>query len=116
MTQRTALGGTAALAIFAAGPALAEVTAMQVCEKWRSQAEATGQTITAETEVQGDTLRLTDFRTEMTLPEGTAIGTIEFLEFRERPDGTVAITMAPRYAFELDMTADGERAEAVLAI
>lgn len=116
MKQRTALGGTAALAIFAAGPALAEVTAMQVWEKWRSQAEATGQTITAETEVQGDTLRLTDFRTEMTLPEGTAIGTIEFLEFRERPDGTVAITMAPRYTFELDMTADGERAEAVLAI
>ncbi len=116
MKQWTAPATATALALVAGTPALADVTAMQVWESWRAQAEAFGQTITAETEVDGDTLRLTGVQTTMDAPEGTITGTLDSLEFQERPDGTVAITLAPTYAFSMDMEDDGESVQVDVSV
>lgn len=117
MSKWKALLGTATIAMACASAAHADLTALQVWEKWRAQSEAMGQTITGDTEVVGgDALRLTNVETVFTAPEGTIVGRIDLLEFRERPDGTVAITMSPRYELSGDMTSDGETARFVLAL
>lgn len=116
MKQWTAPATATALALVVGAPAQADVSAMQVWESWRAQAEALGQTITAQTEVDGDTLRLTDVVTTFDGPDGTLTGTLESLEFQERADGTVAITLAPTYAFRMDMQDGAETAQVDISV
>ena len=105
------LAGTAAL-FMVPGSALADVTANQVWDNWKTYAETFGQTVTVGSQqTSGDTLTLNDVTFGMEFPEGSATGTLEFLEMRERGDGTVAITMSPD--FPLTMAADPKTGEAV---
>jgi len=105
------LAGTAAL-FMVPGSALADVTATEVWDNWKTHAEKFGQTVTVGSQkASGDTLTLNDVTIGMEFPDGSATGTLEFLEMRERGDGTVAITMSPDFPFT--MVADPKTGEAV---
>ncbi len=92
--------------------ALADVSALEVWESWKSYAETFGQTVSVGSqESSGNALILRDVTMAMDFPEGKVSGTLELLEFRERGDGTVAVTMAPD--FPLSVSIDPEIGEAV---
>jgi hypothetical protein len=117
MTHWTAPGGAALICLAAATPAMAELTATQVWEQWRQLYESAGQTVTAETSRDGRTLRVENFRSEMDVEGGSVTSTIDFMEFTERGDGTVEITMAPVYAVEAEVQGpDGETADVTVTI
>lgn len=101
MGQRTFLrGGTAAVALAcAAGPVLADVTAEEVWNNWRTAAAASGQVITVGTETRtGDSLVLEDVRVSL-LPDQpiTITGQIASVTFRELGNGTVLIQLPASY-------------------
>lgn len=105
------MAGTAALFIVP-GSALADVTAIEVWDNWKTYAETFGQTVTVGSQqTRGDTLTLNDVTFSSEFSEGAVAGTLEFLEMRERGDGTVAITMSPDFPFT--MVADPKTGEAV---
>ena len=92
--------------------ALADVSALEVWESWKSYAETFGQTVSVGSqETSGNALILRDVTITMEFPDGSASGTLALLEFRERGDGTVAVTMAPD--FPLSMSVASENGEAV---
>ena len=69
MTHRTALCGTTAFFIAAAGLAQAEVTGADVWANWKSAAESMGQTLAPGSESQdGDTLTITDLKVLLLTP------------------------------------------------
>jgi hypothetical protein len=107
------IAGSAVFAFTIPASAFAEVSALQVWDSWRSYAESMGQTISVGSqEVIGDALILRNVTTAMEFPEGSASGTLAFLEFRERGDGTVAVTMAPDFPFSVSIDpGDGESAD-----
>ncbi len=101
-----------AFALLLPGAAFAELSAAEVWEKWKSFAELGGQTITVGSqENNGGTLRLNDLTMALEFPDGTAASSLEFLEFRERGDGTVSITMAPD--FPITFSIDPEAGDAL---
>ena len=103
----TALAG----AVLLPHPALAEVSALDVWNSWKSYIEKNGQTITTGSEqVTGDAIILRDVKIKMEGPDGNMSGTLGLLEFRERPDGTVAITMSPDLPIALSVAPPGEDA------
>ncbi|MGR3341625.1 MAG: DUF2125 domain-containing protein [Paracoccaceae bacterium] len=92
--------------------ALADVSALEVWESWKSYAETFGQTVSiGSQETSGNALILRDVTMAMDFPDGSVSGTLALLEFRERGDGTVAVTMAPD--FPLSVSIDPEIGEAV---
>ena len=107
------IAGSVVVAFTVPAPALAEVSALQVWDSWRSYAESIGQTIrVGSQEVSGDALILRDVTSSMDFPDGRVSGTLEFLEFRERGDGTVAVTMAPDFPFSISIDpGEGETAD-----
>lgn len=87
---------TAAIALVLPSVALAELSALEVWKSWKSYAEQAGQTVSVGSQnTSGGVLMLNDVSMVVEFPDGRAASTIEFLEFRELGDGTVAITMAP---------------------
>jgi Uncharacterized protein conserved in bacteria (DUF2125) len=85
-----------AIAIILPSAALADVSALDVWQKWKSYNESFGQTVTVGSqETSSDALILRDVTMSVDFPDGSASGTIALLEFRERGDGTVALTMSP---------------------
>ncbi len=104
--------GGAAIAFTLPSAALADVSALEVWESLKGYSEAFGQTVSiGSQETSGDALILHDVIFSMEMPEGKASSSVEMLEFRERGDGTVAITMSPDWPFS--MTVDPEEGEAV---
>lgn len=100
-----------ALALTLPGAALADVTAAEVWDNWKSYAESFGQTVTAGAEIMdGDTLTLQDVKMTMNFPEGSVVSNMATLELQERSDGTVAITMAPEYPIHMSVD-DEEQVE-----
>ncbi|MEE9427024.1 MAG: DUF2125 domain-containing protein [Paracoccaceae bacterium] len=103
---------SAAIAALLPTAALAELSALDVWEQWKSLAETTGQTITVGSqETGGGALILNNVTMNMAFPEGSAASSLEFIEFRERSDGTVAVSMAPDFPFSI--TIDPAQGEAV---
>jgi len=103
---------SAAVAALIPSAALAELSALDVWDSWKSLSEAVGQTITVGSQdASGGALILNDVQMSMEFPDGSAVSTLKVLEFRERSDGTVAITMAPELPFS--MTIDPGEGEAV---
>lgn len=103
---------SAAVAIALPSAALADVSALEVWESWKDYSTSFGQTISVGSqETSGSALILHDVVMAIEMPEGKAFGSIELLEFRERGDGTVAITMSPDLPFSLSV--DPEEGEAV---
>lgn len=100
---KTFLGSTAILASFSSA-AVADVTAEEVWENWKGYAESFGQHVeVGSQDYSGGTLRLKDVNISMAFPEGKVSGTMEMLEFQERGDGTVVVTMPADYPFTMSI-------------
>ena len=99
-------------------PAMADVTAMDVWESWKANAEAIGQSVSVRGQsMQGDTLILQDVAMSMEMPEVTASGTISQLKLVERRDGTVAITMSSDIPYSMSVDpAQGESVDMAMII
>ena len=108
-----ALLGSSAICVGLTGAANAEVSALEVWDNWKSYSESYGQKITVGSETaSGDTLTLRDVNLSMDFPEGQMSGTLEMIEFRERSDGTVAITMSQDYPLSLSIKpAEGDEVD-----
>ncbi|MGB5560108.1 MAG: DUF2125 domain-containing protein [Paracoccaceae bacterium] len=110
--------GASAIWLAMTGTALADVTAAEVWDSWKSYAESIGQTITVGSETSiGGTLTLEGVTLAMAFPDGSASGTLELLELRERGDGTVAITMSQDYPLAISVNPpDGEELDMGLVV
>ena len=118
MTQRKALSGTTAIFLILSGAAQADVTGAEVWNNWKTAANGMGQVLTPGSESQsGDTLTISNLNISMAMPEMTVSGDVGSIEFRDRDDGTVAITVSPNYdmAFKAQ-PADGPSVEAVMNV
>ena len=112
-----------AMALLAAGPALADVTAQQVWDDWKAQMAVygeSGMTIGAET-YEGGVLTVTDLGFNVTGEDGsTATGNLPELVFTENGDGTVSITMSEEYPITIstpaDPTTESEASDVALAL
>ncbi|MFV2001991.1 MAG: DUF2125 domain-containing protein [Paracoccaceae bacterium] len=102
----------AAIALLIPTTALADVTALQVWEGWKSFAENFGQTVSVGSQsVDGGALILRDVRFTTAFPDGSAVAIMDLLEFRERGDGTVSVTLSED--FPLTVSVDPEIGEVV---
>ncbi len=92
------------LVALTATPCLADITAQDVWDSWKTLAGSYGQTIAVENEsYSGGVLKLTGITTSVALPdEGEVTGTLSELVLTEQGDGTVVLTMPPEYPFSLD--------------
>ncbi len=106
MKLRNFLGASSAATLLSTTALFADVSAQDVWNDWRSSLENYGYQITASEEKSGDTLKITDFRAVLEMPEGegTISTTFPSLEIRDQGDGTVAITMAEHNPIILDIT------------
>jgi hypothetical protein len=93
----------AIVALLTASPALADITAQEVWESWKSSAGGFGQTLSAGSEQAADgTLTLDDVTSEIAFPEGTASSSIDRVVMQDQGDGTVRITLEGAYTVRLD--------------
>lgn len=110
MTYLKPLGAGAALSALLATTALADISAQDVWQDWQEQAANLGQSIaTGSQEESGNTLRLRDITMRSETAGVTSTTTLAELVFETRPDGSVAITLAPeiRLASEMPDMDDG---------
>lgn len=107
MTARflTAASGAALLA---ATPALAELTAQQVWDEYRTSLGVGGQTVTVGSEEQaGGVLTVRDLAFNTTDAQGgTASGTLAEITFTENGDGTVTVTTSEEFPITITTPAD----------
>lgn len=112
------VAAVSAIALIAATPALADLTAADVWADWQESASDFGQTLSAGAqEATGGTLTLRDVSITMDMEDGGLNGTVDEVVMTESGDGSVTITMSPE--FPLDMTIDseeGDRAEFSMVI
>jgi len=111
MKLRNFLGASSVATLLGTTASLADVSAQDVWNDWRSYLESYGYEITAEEQQSGDTLTITQFKAVLSLPEGegTITATFPSLEIRDRGDGTVVVLMAEHNPFTMDITPkDGE--------
>ncbi len=85
---------SALIAIFAASPALAEITPADAWDIWQAQAEATGLTMTSQLHEEGDALVVDRLRISVDIPDAGLKGFIEFTGPRFEPigEGNVRVT------------------------
>lgn len=104
--KHSRIGALSALALLVVSTAAsAEITAEQVWENWRAQAEGYGQTLTVASEARsGDTLTIAGLTLASEFDGGSSTATIDAVTFRDRGDGTVEVTMSPQYPVTLTMT------------
>ena len=95
MTYMKMLCSTAALALVTANAALAEVTPEQVWENWKSLSTAYGQTVSSTSAArEGDVLVVRGLNITSKNADAEATVTIEQLNFADKGDGTVDVTMS----------------------
>ncbi|WP_095588713.1 DUF2125 domain-containing protein [Actibacterium ureilyticum] len=104
MTRFQKLSGVALGALLVASPALADLTARQIWQDWKTFGESFGQQVTGTESMDGDVLTVSDVRMTMTLDDSTVTGTLDQLTFTERGDGTVAIGLPESYPVTVEMT------------
>ncbi|MBY4894466.1 hypothetical protein KUL25_17045 [Rhodobacteraceae bacterium N5(2021)] len=94
------------LALAAASPAMAETVATELWAEWQAQAEAAGQTVTAEVTETDNGLTLSNFTTVYEDEAVSTRGTIDEIVLVENSDGTVSVTYSDLYTmtftFEID--------------
>lgn len=102
-------GTTAAIALFAGGAALADVTPEQVWQNWQDLSASYGQKmVAASTARQGDTLVVKGLDVTLENPEVKSAGKIDELRFRDKGDGSVQVTMSDSYPLTLEFFKDGK--------
>ena len=85
-----------ALALLTPGAALADLSAQNVWDSWRTYIETFGYDVEIGSESsEGGALVLRNLALNYPIEEVNLNLSLDLLEFRERSDGTVAITMAP---------------------
>lgn len=101
---------TTAIALFVPTASMAELSATDVWESWKNYVESMGQTVTVGSKKSGGgALILNDVKSAFEFPDGSGSTTMQLLEFRERGDGTVAITISPDLPFSVSINPkDGE--------
>lgn len=108
MAQWKVLGAGSVLALLLGSTAQADVTAEQVWQSWQSLSKSMGQTVEGTASRQGDTLTVTDLTISAEMPDGSMVGTLATVAFRELGDGTVEVTMAPEYPVTITTQVKGE--------
>ncbi len=87
---------SAAVVLLLPVPAQAGLSALDVWNGIRSYVESAGQAVSVGSQSsEGTSLLLRDVKVSAEMPDGTFAATIDLLEFRERSDGTVDVTMSP---------------------
>ncbi len=111
MTRWIALGGATAFFLGTTSLAQADVTGAEVWDNWKIGGNSIGQVLTPGSVTQtGDTLTISDLQISMAAPEVDISGTIAMVEFRDRDDGTVAVTFSPSYRMTIKATPEDEDA------
>jgi hypothetical protein len=108
---RTTATSAAALGVlFTGSAAMADVTAEQVWQNWRSYFTSTGYAVTATEQRSGDDLIISDFRMLIDIPEenSTAALSIGDMTLTDRGDGTVSISFPPDLPIDLAITSPEE--------
>ncbi|PRX37480.1 hypothetical protein SAMN05216257_101503 [Meinhardsimonia xiamenensis] len=117
MSRALLLTASIAVATALVRPAGAEVSAMQVWESWKRLAESGGQAeITGTVTATGEKVTVTDLVMTMVAPEAEITGRLDEIVFRERPDGTVLVTMSPRYDVAIETREGGATSRMRLAV
>lgn len=115
MTAFQLKAAVSAVALLAAAPALADVTAQQVWDDWRAQMAIYGEsaiTIGSET-YEGGVLTVTDLGFNVAGEDGsTATGNLPQLVLTENGDGTVTVTMSEDYPISISTPANAETGSA----
>lgn len=105
MAVTKTIGAGAALSmLLGTTAAFADVTAQDVWEDYKSYMAAVGYDITTESEeMSGDTLIVSGMTAEMPIPEGEGAFTMTMpeMQFKERSDGTVEVTMPDDYSMTI---------------
>lgn len=107
-----------ALALFAATPALADLTPAEVWADWQATSESFGQTLSVGSEESsGDTLTLRDVSITMDTEDARLNGTIAEVVMTGNGDGTVSIAMSPEFPMDMEIEPEaGETATLSLVI
>ena len=93
-------GTTAALALMAANPAVADVTPEEVWQNWQDFYTSSGSTVTTgSVERDGDTLVITDVKTSSDNDTGTSDSAIAEIRLRDNGDGSVGVEMSEDMTF-----------------
>lgn len=104
MKQGGFWGVSAAFVLIGTTALHAQVTAEQVWQNWKDLSAGYGQELTTTGETrQGDTLVVTGMAFTSTAPDATVTGSLEEVRFRELGNGTVEITMSPRYPITMEI-------------
>ena len=103
MMNRSLLGSTALAVILFCSGAQAQVTPEQVWESWQAMSTGAGQTLTVGSATRnGDTLEVAGLAIAMTDEAGGSFtATIDKLNFKDRGDGTVEVSMSETYPMTL---------------
>jgi Uncharacterized protein conserved in bacteria (DUF2125) len=109
MTRFSLAGSTALALLFAASGAMAQVTAEDVWQSWKTMSASVGQTITTTSEArEGDTLVVEGLALAINDPTGlvadSAIGTVRF---RDTGTGTVEVTLPESYPISMTIPPEG---------
>lgn len=99
-------GSTAMMTILAGTGAFAQVTPEEVWQNWQDMTSAYGQSVTAGSVArEGDTLVVSAVVIAYDKDGVVVNGTIEKMNFADKGDGTVAITMSDTYPIDVKMPA-----------
>ncbi len=109
MAKFSLAGSTALALLFTASGAMAQVTAEDVWQSWKSMSESVGQTITTTGEArQGDTLVIDGLTLSINDPKGliaeSQVGTVKF---RDTGTGTVEVTLPESYPISMTIPPEG---------
>lgn len=97
-------GSTAAIALMSGTGAFADVTPEQVWQNWQDMSASYGQTMTATSATRsGDTLVVEGLEVKTDEDGFVMQGTIETVNFRDKGDGSVEITMSDSYPLTLTL-------------
>ena len=98
MKNHALFGGSVLAALLVSTAVQADVTAEDVWQNWQAFNESIGQTLAAGSESRvGDTLTIGDLVQSVTDEFITVGMKTDMVNFRERGDGTVEVTMSPSY-------------------
>ena len=99
-------GSTAVIALMSGTSAFADITPEQVWQSWQDMSTATGQNMTAASATRnGDTLVVEGLTMKADQDGFVMKSTIDKVNFRDKGDGSVEITMSDSYPMNLTLPA-----------
>ncbi|MFN3972834.1 MAG: DUF2125 domain-containing protein [Gemmobacter sp.] len=103
MKQRAFIGASVVSLLLSSTALQAQVNPEQVWENWQSLSASYGQSIETSGETrQGDTLVVTGMSISQADGDVAVSGTLDEVRFRDMGNGTVEVTMSPRYPLTIE--------------